>query len=62
MSTFNTPDPTDPSSATATPTPTTTTNTENPLLGTSNPNVSDLEQDVLDEYTRLLGNVNKVPT
>ncbi|KKK26522.1 hypothetical protein ARAM_007265 [Aspergillus rambellii] len=31
---------------------------ENPLLRTSHPLVSDLEQEVLDEYTRLLGNVN----
>lgn len=31
----------------------------NPLLRRSNPLVSDLEQDVLDEYTRLLGNLNK---
>jgi DASH complex subunit DAD3 len=34
--------------------------TENPLLRASNPLVSDLEQEVLDEYTRLLGNVNKL--
>lgn len=33
---------------------------ENPLLRASNPMVSDLEQEVLDEYSRLLGNVNKV--
>ncbi|RHZ46733.1 DASH complex subunit DAD3 family protein [Aspergillus thermomutatus] len=33
---------------------------ENPLLRASNPLVSDLEQEVLDEYTRLLGNVNKL--
>lgn len=33
---------------------------ENPLLRASNPHVSTLEQDVLDEYARLLGNVNKV--
>ena len=33
---------------------------DNPLLRASNPLVSGLEQDVLDEYTRLLGNVNKV--
>ncbi|RAL14027.1 DASH complex subunit DAD3 family protein [Aspergillus homomorphus CBS 101889] len=32
--------------------------TTNPLLGASNPLVSDLEQEVLDEYARLLGNVN----
>lgn len=31
----------------------------NPLLRPSNPAVSPLEQEVLDEYTRLLGNVNK---
>jgi DASH complex subunit DAD3 len=31
----------------------------NPLLGSDNL-VSDLEQEVLDEYTRLLGNVNQV--
>jgi hypothetical protein len=34
--------------------------TNNPLLAPSNPLVSDLEQEVLDEYTRLLRNVNKV--
>lgn len=34
----------------------------NPLLRTTNPLVSSLEQEVLDEYTRLLGNVNKVCT
>ncbi|KAA8652499.1 DASH complex subunit DAD3 family protein [Aspergillus tanneri] len=33
---------------------------ENPLLRASNPLVSDLEQEVLDEYTRLLGNVNQL--
>ncbi|KAI9045235.1 DASH complex subunit DAD3 family protein [Aspergillus affinis] len=33
---------------------------ENPLLRASNPHVSDLEQEVLDEYIRLLGNVNKL--
>ncbi|OJJ37201.1 hypothetical protein ASPWEDRAFT_93579, partial [Aspergillus wentii DTO 134E9] len=33
---------------------------ENPLLRASNPLVTDLEQEVLDEYTRLLGNVNKL--
>ncbi|KAE8321930.1 DASH complex subunit Dad3-domain-containing protein [Aspergillus sergii] len=33
---------------------------ENPLLRASNPMVSDLEQEVLDEYSRLLGNVNKL--
>lgn len=32
----------------------------NPLLGSENPHVSDLEQEVLDEYTRLLRNVNQV--
>lgn len=32
----------------------------NPLLGNNNPLVSDLEQEVLDEYSRLLGNVNQV--
>ncbi|KAE8149144.1 DASH complex subunit Dad3-domain-containing protein [Aspergillus avenaceus] len=32
----------------------------NPLLRASNPLVSDLEQEVLDEYARLLGNVNKL--
>lgn len=31
----------------------------NPLLRPSNPAVSPLEQEVLDEYTRLLGNVSK---
>jgi len=34
--------------------------TNNPLLAPSNPLVSDLEQEVLDEYTRLLRNVNKL--
>ncbi|KAE8342253.1 hypothetical protein BDV24DRAFT_162492 [Aspergillus arachidicola] len=33
---------------------------ENPLLRASNPMVSDLEQEVLEEYSRLLGNVNKL--
>ncbi|PLB42101.1 DASH complex subunit DAD3 family protein [Aspergillus candidus] len=33
---------------------------QNPLLRASNPQVSNLEQDVLDEYARLLGNVNKL--
>lgn len=32
----------------------------NPLLGTDNPLVSELEQEVLDEYSRLLRNVNAV--
>ncbi|KAJ5488914.1 hypothetical protein N7539_003804 [Penicillium diatomitis] len=32
----------------------------NPLLGDDTPLVSDLEQEVLDEYTRLLRNVNQV--
>lgn len=36
------------------------TRTNNPLLHPSNPLVSDLEQEVLDEYARLLDNVNKV--
>lgn len=55
MDDYSTPPP--PSDPAATP------NTEeNPLLRASNPLVSDLEQEVLDEYTRLLGNVNKVNT
>ncbi|KAI9376375.1 DASH complex subunit Dad3-domain-containing protein [Aspergillus egyptiacus] len=41
---------------------TTTTTTQNPLLRSSNPLVTDLEQEVLDEYARLLGNVNKLST
>lgn len=32
----------------------------NPLLGNENPLVSELEQEVLDEYSRLLRNVNQV--
>ncbi|KAL2006205.1 hypothetical protein VTN00DRAFT_9859 [Thermoascus crustaceus] len=36
------------------------TRTNNPLLHPSNPLVSDLEQEVLDEYARLLDNVNKL--
>ncbi|KAL2221856.1 DASH complex subunit Dad3-domain-containing protein [Thermoascus aurantiacus ATCC 26904] len=32
----------------------------NPLLRSANPLVSDLEQEVLDEYARLLDNVNKL--
>jgi DASH complex subunit DAD3 len=32
----------------------------NPLLGSDNPMVSDLEQEVLEEYARLLRNVNQV--
>ncbi|KAL3451975.1 DASH complex subunit Dad3-domain-containing protein [Aspergillus insuetus] len=35
---------------------------ENPLLRPSHPFISDLEQEVLDEYARLLGNVNKLST
>ncbi|PYI14365.1 hypothetical protein BO99DRAFT_313175, partial [Aspergillus violaceofuscus CBS 115571] len=34
----------------------------NPLLNPTNPLVSDLEQEVLDEYARLLGNVNALST
>ena len=34
--------------------------TENAFLRPSHPLVTDLEQEVLDEYARLLGNVNKV--
>lgn len=52
MDDYSTPPPNDP---TATP-----STEENPLLRASNPHVNDLEQEVLDEYTRLLGNVNKV--
>lgn len=44
-----------------TPPPARESSSENPLLRASNPLVSDLEQEVLDEYSRLLGNVNKVP-
>ncbi|PLB47251.1 hypothetical protein P170DRAFT_237245 [Aspergillus steynii IBT 23096] len=44
----------------ATTTPRDSSVSENPLLRASNPLVSDLEQEVLDEYTRLLGNVNKL--
>lgn len=32
----------------------------NPLLRNDNPDVSPLEQEVLDEYTKLLENMNKV--
>ncbi|KAJ5782930.1 hypothetical protein N7457_004704 [Penicillium paradoxum] len=32
----------------------------NPLLGSDNPLVSDLEQEVLEEYARLLRNVNQL--
>lgn len=32
----------------------------NPLLGNDNSQVSELEQEVLDEYSRLLRNVNQV--
>ncbi|KAL5362396.1 DASH complex subunit Dad3-domain-containing protein [Aspergillus floccosus] len=45
-----------------TPPPARESSSENPLLRASNPLVSDLEQEVLDEYSRLLGNVNKVDT
>lgn len=55
MEGYNTPPPNDPNDQTATP-----VTDENPLLRASNPLVNDLEQEVLDEYTRLLGNVNKV--
>ncbi|KAF7116875.1 hypothetical protein CNMCM5793_005456 [Aspergillus hiratsukae] len=50
----------DPASASRDCAPSSPIPTENPLLRTSNPLVSDLEQEVLDEYTRLLGNVNKL--
>ncbi|EAU37080.1 conserved hypothetical protein [Aspergillus terreus NIH2624] len=43
-----------------TPPPARESSSENPLLRASNPLVSDLEQEVLDEYSRLLGNVNKL--
>ncbi|BCS19181.1 DASH complex subunit DAD3 family protein [Aspergillus puulaauensis] len=36
--------------------------TENAFLRPSHPLVTDLEQEVLDEYARLLGNVNKLST
>ncbi|PWY95815.1 hypothetical protein BO94DRAFT_620187 [Aspergillus sclerotioniger CBS 115572] len=39
---------------------TTPTATPNPLLRATNPLVTSLEQEVLDEYARLLGNVNKL--
>ncbi|KLJ07036.1 hypothetical protein EMPG_17469 [Blastomyces silverae] len=39
--------------------PTTTTTTTNPLLR-ENPLLTPLEQEVLDEYARLLGNMNKL--
>ncbi|KAL4821342.1 DASH complex subunit Dad3-domain-containing protein [Aspergillus spinulosporus] len=38
----------------------TVSSTENAFLRPSHPLVSDLEQEVLDEYARLLGNVNKL--
>ncbi|PYH44511.1 DASH complex subunit DAD3 family protein [Aspergillus saccharolyticus JOP 1030-1] len=38
------------------------TSTTNPLLNPANSLVSDLEQEVLDEYARLLGNVNELST
>ncbi|GKZ18082.1 hypothetical protein AbraIFM66951_006534 [Aspergillus brasiliensis] len=42
------------------PSPSATETPNNPLLRTTNPLVSSLEQEVLDEYARLLGNVNKL--
>lgn len=50
----------DPTTASRDCAPSSPITNENPLLRASNPLVSDLEQEVLDEYTRLLGNVNKV--
>ncbi|KAL2821658.1 DASH complex subunit Dad3-domain-containing protein [Aspergillus granulosus] len=44
------------------PNPTSASTAVNPLLRPSHPFVSDLEQEVLDEYARLLGNVNKLST
>ncbi|KAL4975331.1 DASH complex subunit Dad3-domain-containing protein [Aspergillus desertorum] len=38
----------------------TVSSTENAFLRPSHPLVSELEQEVLDEYARLLGNVNKL--
>lgn len=50
----------DDSETPSTPPNPTTESPSNPLLRASNPLVTDLEQEVLDEYSRLLGNVNKV--
>ncbi|GFF45961.1 DASH complex subunit DAD2 [Aspergillus lentulus] len=50
----------DPTTASRDCAPSSPITNENPLLRASNPLVSDLEQEVLDEYTRLLGNVNKL--
>ncbi|KAL3464255.1 DASH complex subunit Dad3-domain-containing protein [Aspergillus heterothallicus] len=44
------------------PNPAPASTAENPLLRPAHPFVSDLEQEVLDEYARLLGNVNKLST
>ncbi|KAL2002403.1 hypothetical protein VTN02DRAFT_6869 [Thermoascus thermophilus] len=49
-----------PSSSAARTTTRAMTTTNNPLLHPSTPLVSDLEQEVLDEYARLLDNVNKL--
>ncbi|KAL5341610.1 DASH complex subunit Dad3-domain-containing protein [Aspergillus crustosus] len=51
-----------PSRSITPPTDTQQSTTENPLLRPSHPLVTDLEQEVLDEYTKLLGNVNKLST
>ncbi|KAL4872643.1 DASH complex subunit Dad3-domain-containing protein [Aspergillus spectabilis] len=51
-----------PSRSTTPPSDPPAATTENPLLRPSHPLVTDLEQEVLDEYTRLLGNVNKLST
>ena len=61
------PDPTTSTPPIGIPEPTTSPETthsrsrsNNPLLGGDNPLVSELEQEVLDEYSRLLRNVNQV--
>ncbi|KAL4887513.1 DASH complex subunit Dad3-domain-containing protein [Aspergillus karnatakaensis] len=51
-----------PSRSTTPPTNPPASASENPLLRPSHPLVTDLEQEVLEEYTRLLGNVNKLST
>ncbi|KAL2829919.1 DASH complex subunit Dad3-domain-containing protein [Aspergillus cavernicola] len=52
-----------PSRSTTPPTnPPSVNPSENPLLRPSHPLVTDLEQEVLDEYARLLRNVNKLST
>ncbi|KAJ5893580.1 hypothetical protein N7495_005271 [Penicillium taxi] len=50
----------DPAPTTPTPAEQSMSSGTNPLLANDNPHVSEIEQEVLDEYARLLRNVNQL--